>query len=150
MAATTVLLVDWPNQDVPRQLVDAGLTVLSANFASGTASLYSLGPPGERESLQTQPVEVLKPEHDDDVPLTITRLDAMPQRVDVVALFRPQEEHARIVQNAKSLGAQVLWVQRGTLSDEARQIAGEAGLTIIEDLAMPDALQQLRSLAATD
>lgn len=149
MPSTTVLLVDWRGQEVPRTLLASGFEVLSANFAAGTASSYSLGGAGDDPSMDAN-VEVLAPPRDGDPPLIIRRLDATPPRVDAVALYRPQDEHTRIVRNAVSLGARAVWVQHGTLADDARQIAGDAGLTVIEESPMVDALQQLRSISTPE
>lgn len=148
MPRTTVLLVDWPSQDVPRTLLAQGFEVMSANVAAGTASAYGLAGVGGDAPSPGGGSEVLQPERDGDAPLLIRRLDAMPQRVDALAVFRPQDEHARAVRTAIALGARAVWVQRGTLSGEARQTAGDAGIAIIEDVSMGAALEQLR-LAAT-
>lgn len=150
MPSTTVLLVDWPSQAVPRTLLASGFAVLSANFAEGTASSYSVDAADGGASQPDDDVEVIAPEHEADPRLLIRRLDAMPGRVDVVALFRPQDEHARIVGSALSLGARAVWVQRGTLADDARQTAAAAGLAVIEAVPMGDAVQQLRAVAATE
>jgi hypothetical protein len=139
---STVLLVDWPSQQVPRTLAASGFAVLSANFVAGTASSYSLGVPGETPA-ERHDTELLAPDHPGDAPLLISRLDAMPEHVDAVALYRPPEEHAAITQRAVALGATVLWVQRGSLSDDARQIAAVAGVSIVEDLSLTDALRAL-------
>lgn len=146
MPRMTVLLVDWPSQDVPRALLAEGFEVVSANFAAGTASAYSLaGADGEASSPDGQG-ETPAPDREGDAALLIRRLEATPQRVDVLAVFRPQDEHARAVRNAMDLGVRVVWVQRGTLSDEAREMAAGAGIAVIEDVSMADALQQLRSV----
>lgn len=150
---TTVLLVDWPRQEVPRTLLAAGFAVVSANVAAGTASSYSLGTiDGSRDGSREHDdkVEILAPEDDGDVPLVITRLAGVPERVDAVALFRPQEEHARIAERAVSLRATAIWVQRGTLAGDARQIARDAGLAVIEDVPIADATQRLASFRRSD
>ena len=148
MPSATVLLVDWPSQEVPRRLLAEGFEVVSANLAAGTASAYSLaGADGDASSSERHG-ETLEPEHDGDAALLIRRLDAMPQHVDVLAVFRPQEEHARAVRNAMALGARVVWVQRGTLADEARHAAVDAGVTVIEDVSMAGAVERLRPLVA--
>jgi uncharacterized protein len=114
---SVILLVDWPSRDVPRALVNAGFTVLSANMARGTASSYSVVPGAG----------------DGDEQVVITPLDAMPEHVDVVSIFRPPEEHAAITRRAVALGAHTVWVLRGGLSDGARRIAADAGLTVVDD-----------------
>src|SRR5215813_12759053 len=43
--------------------------------------------------------------------------------VDVVDVFRPAEEAPEIARQAVEIGAKVLWLQIGLISDEARDIA---------------------------
>src|SRR5436305_3152485 len=47
--------------------------------------------------------------------------------VDVVDVFRPTEEAPEIAQQAIDIGAKVLWLQTGIVSEEARQVAEAAG-----------------------
>ena len=141
----SVLVVDWPSQDVPRELLAAGFDVFSANLAAGTASRYTVG---QRSVAQNADgVEVLPPQRDGDPPLVISRVDALPEHIDVVALYRPAAEHARIAQRAVDLGARTVWVQLGTLADDARRIAADAYMAVIEDTPINDAIHSLAALA---
>jgi predicted CoA-binding protein len=56
--------------------------------------------------------------------------------VDVVEVFRPAEEAPRIAREAVEAGAKVLWLQLGIVSEEARQVAEAAGLTVVMDRCM--------------
>ena len=56
--------------------------------------------------------------------------------VDIVDVFRPAAEAPGIARQAVEIGAKALWLQRGIRSDEARQIAEDAGLAYVEDLCM--------------
>ena len=56
--------------------------------------------------------------------------------VDVVDVFRPAQEAPEIARQAVSIGAKVLWLQLGIISDEARQIAEAAGLTVVMNRCM--------------
>lgn len=60
-------------------------------------------------------------------------LDAVPVTIDVVDVFRPADEAPDIARQAVAAGAGALWLQLDITSDEARQIASEAGLTYVED-----------------
>lgn len=139
-----MLIVDWPSQDVPRELLAAGFDVFSANLAAGTASRYSVGEP--RAPLTTDGVEVLPAQRDGDPPLVITRIASMPEHVDAVALYRPAAEHAGIAQRAVDLGARMVWVQLGTLADDARRIAASAYIAVIEEASINDAIHSLARL----
>lgn len=56
--------------------------------------------------------------------------------VDVVEVFRPSEEAPDIARQAAAIGANVLWLQEGLESAEARRIAEEAGMDYVEDRCM--------------
>ena len=51
--------------------------------------------------------------------------------VDVVDVFRPAEETPDVARQAVALGARVLWLQLGIVSDEARRIAEAGGLDVV-------------------
>ena len=53
--------------------------------------------------------------------------------VDVVDVFRRSERCAETAREAAAAGAGALWLQLGIRSDEARQVAGEAGMDYVED-----------------
>src|SRR5258707_9178172 len=56
--------------------------------------------------------------------------------VDVVEVFRPPQEAPEIARQAVAIGAKVLWLQLGIVSEEARQVAEAAGLTLVRDRCM--------------
>jgi hypothetical protein len=64
-----------------------------------------------------------------------TLLD-IPDPVDVVQVFRRPEEAPEIAEQAVAIGANVLWLQVGIISEEAATIAQDAGLTFVSDLCM--------------
>ena len=56
--------------------------------------------------------------------------------VDVVEVFRPASEAPEIAREAVKAGAKVLWLQLGIESEEARQVAGAAGLIVVMNRCM--------------
>jgi predicted CoA-binding protein len=60
----------------------------------------------------------------------------VPEKVDVVQVFRPAEEAPEIARQAVAIGARALWLQLGITSGEARKIAESAGLDYVEDRCM--------------
>jgi predicted CoA-binding protein len=56
--------------------------------------------------------------------------------VDVVQVFRPPREVPQIARDAAAIGAGVLWMQPGIVSEEGAAIGGELGLTVVMDICM--------------
>jgi len=52
-------------------------------------------------------------------------------RIDVVDVFRRAEETPAVARDAVAVGARVLWLQEGIVSEEAARIASEGGLDVI-------------------
>ncbi|GGN96132.1 CoA-binding protein [Saccharibacillus kuerlensis] len=57
----------------------------------------------------------------------------VPEPIDIVDVFRRSEFCADVAREAAAVGAKTLWLQSGIYSDEAAEIASEAGLTVIMD-----------------
>ena len=62
-----------------------------------------------------------------------TRLEDVPERVDIVDIFRRSEYVSDIVESAIRIGARAIWMQEGVFHPEAAARAREAGLFVIED-----------------
>ena len=62
-------------------------------------------------------------------------LKAIPKdiRIDMVDCFRRPEFIPEIAREAVAIGAKVLWMQSGITSEQAREIAGKAGMTVVEN-----------------
>jgi predicted CoA-binding protein len=61
------------------------------------------------------------------------RLADIPERVDLVNVFRPADEAPAITEQAVAIGARAVWLQTGLTSAEARRLAEAAGLDFVED-----------------
>lgn len=57
----------------------------------------------------------------------------VPEKIDIVDVFRPAADAPDIAREAVAIGAKSLWLQQEIRSDEARKIAESAGLDFIED-----------------
>jgi predicted CoA-binding protein len=57
----------------------------------------------------------------------------IPERVDVVDVFRAPSVVPQIAREAVQIGAGTLWLQLGVISPEGAQIASDGGLTVIMD-----------------
>ena len=58
-------------------------------------------------------------------------LDAIPQPIDIVDVFRNSADVLPIAQAAARIGAKCLWLQLGVIHDEAATLASEAGLKVV-------------------
>jgi len=57
----------------------------------------------------------------------------VPERVDVVNVFRAPDALPGIARDAATIGAGALWCQFGVINEQGARIAEEAGLTVIMD-----------------
>lgn len=99
---------DKPAHRIPAYLEDQGYTIIPVNPSTD---------------------EVL----DEDAYATLSEVE---EDVDVVDVFRPAEECPDIAREAVDIGARVLWLQQGIVSDEAASIAEAAGMTVVMDRCM--------------
>jgi len=96
---------DRPSFRVARYLQQAGFHIIPVN-------------PGQREILG----ETCYPD-----------LRSIPLAVDLVDVFRRAGETPAIAREAVAIGARVLWLQQGIVSEEAERIAREGGLAVVMD-----------------
>jgi predicted CoA-binding protein len=94
--ARIVLLIDWPDKEVPETLTRAGFSV----FVHG-------GPGPEDYS-----VYELK-----DGKIVSRRTGRRPDQADLVYSYRPLAELARTIDEALAVGAKILWMQSGLSLD---------------------------------
>ena len=74
----------------------------------------------------------------------------VPDRVDLVDVFRPAADAPAIARAAAAIGARALWLQLDIRSAEARRIAEAAGMDYVEDecTAVVASLHRIRKPAA--
>ena len=63
-------------------------------------------------------------------------LSSVPEKVDVVQVFRKPEDGPPVVEEAIKIGAKVVWMQEGISHEESAKKAREAGLQVIMDACM--------------
>ncbi len=63
-------------------------------------------------------------------------LASIPESVEVVDCFRRAEEIPALAEQAVAIGAKVLWMQLGVVSEEGARIAREGGLEVVMDRCM--------------
>jgi uncharacterized protein len=64
------------------------------------------------------------------------RLEDVPEKIEIVNVFRRAEEVAPVVESAIRVGAKVVWMQLGIESEEAAEKALAAGLAVVEDACL--------------
>lgn len=106
-----------PSYRVAGYLKDNGYTIIPVN-------------PGEKEILG----EKCYPD-----------LRSIPEKVDVVDIFRRSEEVSPVVLGAIKIGASAVWMQEGVINEEAANQAREAGLKVVMDKCMLKEHQKLKS-----
>lgn len=60
----------------------------------------------------------------------------VPEKIDIVDVFRRPEEVPAVAAEAVKIGARVLWLQEGVVSETAAAIARDGGLEVIMDRCM--------------
>ena len=63
-------------------------------------------------------------------------LESIPEKIDVVQVFRKPEDVPPVVDSAIRVGAKAVWMQEGIIHKEAAQKAREAGLQVVMDACM--------------
>ncbi len=63
-------------------------------------------------------------------------LESIPEKIDVVQVFRKPEDVPPVVDSAIKVGAKAVWMQEGIVNEEAAQKAREAGLQVVMDACM--------------
>jgi predicted CoA-binding protein len=61
------------------------------------------------------------------------RLEDVPEKVEIVNVFRRAKEVPGVAESAIRIGAKVLWMQQGIENEAAAEKARAAGLTVVED-----------------
>jgi predicted CoA-binding protein len=61
------------------------------------------------------------------------RLEDVPEKIEIVDVFRRSEDVPPVVESAIKVGARVVWMQLGIENAAAAERARAAGLTVVED-----------------
>jgi len=64
------------------------------------------------------------------------RLEDVPEKIEIVDIFRRVEEVPSVVDSAIRVGARVVWMQLGIADEKAAEKARAAGLIVVEDACM--------------
>ncbi len=109
---------------------------------STTIAVVGMSPKSERPSnsvavyLMAQGYRVIpvNPGHGEILGLTCyPDLDAIPESVDIIDIFRKSSEVGPVVDQAVDIDARAVWMQLGIINEEAADRALSAGLVTIMD-----------------
>ncbi|HLF05592.1 MAG TPA: CoA-binding protein, partial [Thermoplasmata archaeon] len=70
-------------------------------------------------------------------------LKSIPEKVDVVQVFRRTDAVPPIVEEAIAIGAKVVWMQSGIIHEESAERARQSGLQVVMDACMRSSHQRL-------
>ena len=73
----------------------------------------------------------------------------VPERIDIVDVFRRAEDTPGIADEAVTIGAKALWLQTGIVSEEAAARAKKGGLAVVMDACIGSTHSLLRIPAKT-
>src|ERR1700710_1344584 len=73
----------------------------------------------------------------------------VPERIDIVDVFRRAEDTPGIADEAVTIGAKALWLQTGIVSEDAAARAAAGGLTVVMDACIGATHSLLRVPAKT-
>jgi len=71
------------------------------------------------------------------------RLEDVPEKVDIVDIFRRSEFVPEVVESAIRIGARAVWMQEGVVNQEAAERARQAGLLVMMDRCILQVHQRL-------
>ena len=63
--------------------------------------------------------------------LCYSNLNSVPEKIDMVDVFRAKDALMGVTEEAILIGAKVLWTQLGVIDDEARELAINAGIKVV-------------------
>jgi len=67
---------------------------------------------------------------------SFSRLEDLPEKVDIVNVFRRPQHVPEIAEVAVKMGVRALWLQEGVMHHPAEQFARQSGLLVFSDLCI--------------
>ncbi|MFZ3591382.1 PLP-dependent aspartate aminotransferase family protein [Bacillus sp. DJP31] len=76
-------------------------------------------------------------------------LRSVPESIDIVQIFRSPEAAVELAREAAEVQPKVFWLQEGVISEQAAEIAKDAGLEVVHNRCTYKEAQRLRGTIAT-
>jgi predicted CoA-binding protein len=121
-----------PTDDRLRQILTDAATIAMVG-ASGNPEKASHGIMRKLQSVGYRVIPVNPREPEVLGEKSYASLTDIPERIDIVDVFRRAEDTPAIADEAVKVGAKVLWLQTGIASDEAAARAAKGGLAVVMD-----------------
>ncbi len=132
-----------PSNDELRKILTDASTIAMVG-ASGNPDKASHGIMRKLQSVGYRVIPVNPKEPEVLGEKSYSSLSDIPERIDIVDVFRRPEDTPAIADEAVKVGAKVLWLQTGIVSDEAAARAAKGGLTVVMDACIGATHSMLR------
>ena len=73
----------------------------------------------------------------------VSSLEKIPDKIDIVDIFRPSKEAPGIANEAVKIGSKVLWLQYGIENEEAEKIAENSNIQYVSNKCIKQEYQRL-------
>jgi uncharacterized protein len=124
-----------PTNDELRALL-LGTKIIAMVGASSSPDRPSHGVMGKLLSVGYRVIPVNPNETEVHGQRAYPSLEVIPEKVDLVDVFRRSEAAPPIAEQAVKIGARALWLQQGVSNDSAAEIARAGGLIVVMDLCL--------------
>ena len=119
------------DQDLKQLLTDATVVAMVGASSNPEKASHGIMRKLQREGYRVIPVNPKEAEILGE--RSYASLIDVPERIDIVDVFRRAEDAPSIADDASTIGAKALWLQTGIVSEEAAARAKKGGLTVVMD-----------------
>jgi predicted CoA-binding protein len=131
-AAPSSIAAERPSDEILRELLKSAHTIAVVGLsssrmrASNGVARYLQGAGYRIFPVNPNETEVLGEK-------AYARLEDVPEKIDIVDIFRRSEFVSQVVDSAIRIGARIVWMQDGVRDDAAATRARQAGLLVVMD-----------------
>ena len=137
----SILLVDWPNINLPYALLKAGFIVFSYSPDKYSEAKLLIEKPHNTEGLSIFSIT----DDNAEVYVSFEKLDSSPGTVDIVHIYRPEAELPDIVEkHVLPLSAKAIWLYPPQTSELARGLAAQHCVELIQGVNIIDFAAELQ------